>query len=148
VGSFKQAHSYLVCAGAVASLTDTVEFQVTPGDDGTFTVTNIKNSPTVVGPLDPPGGGWLTVSVVSPPDILLATGGKVDVSGDLVIVNLSGSLVMGSCKFTNKVASVTGPGQSNPGYATAEFYTNKFVDGTQTGVPTPYVFWTWIVTEL
>jgi hypothetical protein len=156
-GSYSENNSQMVCAGAISALvTDTVEFTLAPTDSGSFTVTNIKNSKTEFKPPTLPVAGLLTVAAKTPPDVLLATGGTVDVSDSLqlVTVNLSGSSTLGICTLSDKSGSITGTGGTSDSSARVEFYMDRFVGGTQVGIDDskgyadPSSPWAWVVTEL
>jgi hypothetical protein len=147
-GSFKDANSGLVCAGTVsASVTDTVEFSLTPSADGSFTVTDIKNATTKYAAPKVPYVAIRPV-VRKQPDIFFADSGSVEAGGssDLVTVALDGKSTLGVCYFGGQVLGI---GATDPDRTGLAFYTSKFVGGIQKNIPedTGFKHWTWTVTE-
>jgi hypothetical protein len=148
VGSFKQAASELVCSGAISSsVSDTVEFSVTPAAGDSFTVSSIKNSTTKFTQPKVPVVA-LRATVVKAPEIFTAQDGAVEAAAgqDLITVAVNGTTTLGACSFGGQIL---GTGQTESNRTGLAFYTNKFVGGKQTNIPedTGFQHWTWVVTE-
>jgi hypothetical protein len=147
VGTLRQADSPLVCKGTVAALVgDSVEATVMPGANGSYTVTNIKNTKTTFSGVRVPGVD-IQVAVAIAPDVFHADTGTSNVQGDLITVNFSGWTKIGACSMGGPVL---GGDTTDDARAGVTFDTGTFVDGVRKNLksdPGDLPF-TWVVTEL
>jgi hypothetical protein len=147
-GTVKATDSPVMCPGAITpSISDTVEFSVTPGDDGTLKVVDIKNTASIVEPpklpVEVPG---LSVSYVSAPELFDATSGGVAATNEQVTISLTGTATIGTCKFSGVGVTIP-PGAPIAASAGTSFEVAGFVNGQQKGKPDPNLPWDWTITE-
>ena len=147
-GTVKVTDSPVMCPGAITpSISDTVEFSVKPGDDGTLKVVDIKNTKSVAeAPKLPVAVPNVSVSYVSAPELFDATSGGVAATNELVTISLTGTTTIGTCKFTG-TGSTTPPGAPFEASAGTSFEVAGFVDGLQKGKPDASLPWDWTITE-
>jgi hypothetical protein len=147
VGTFRQTNSPLVCTGTVAAVvTDSIEATVTPGADGLYTVTNIKNTTTTFSGVRVPGVD-IAVTVVHAPDVFRADQGTSDVLGDLITARFTGVGTVGTCSLGGPVLIT---GATSDARAGVTFNTGKFTSGVQKKLPSDpgTLRFTWVVTAL
>ena len=147
-GTVKVTDSPMMCPGAITpSISDTVEFSVKPGDDGTLKVVDIKNSASIAEPPKiPVAVPGVSVSYVTAPELFDATSGGVAATNEQVTISLTGTAVIGTCKFTG-VGQATPPGETVEASAGTSFDVAGFVDGQQKGKADPSLPWDWTITE-
>ena len=147
VGTFRQTNSALVCGGTVASVvTDSVEATVTPGTDGLYTVTSIKNTATTFSGVRVPGVN-IQVTVEHAPDVFRADQGTADILGTRITVRLTGVGTVGICSLGGPVLA---SGATSDARASVTFNTGKFVNGVQKKLSSDpgTLRFTWVVTAL
>ncbi len=147
VGTFRQTNSSLVCGGTVAGLvTDSVDATVTPGADGLYTVTKIKNTATTFSGVRVPGVD-IHVNVEHAPDVFRADQGTADILGSRITVRLTGVGTVGICSMGGPVLA---SGATSDARASVTFNTGKFVNGVQKNLPSDSgtLRFTWVVTAL
>ena len=129
--TYTLASSLLVCAAAAADISDAVEFDLSPSNDGGLTVDGIVNSKSTFGaPMTSAG----TIVMTSDPEFFDVTSGNAEVSSDSVAVSLRGTTTQGGCSLEVNGASIPFPaGEPYEGALNGiGFDTTKFVNGTQT----------------